>query len=222
MTLDEALYLAFEQKALRDIAKLPSQEELDATIFPSPEFERKMKRVIRMAERRYVRILGHTFRRAAVVAALIAALLTTAMAVPAVRGPIVRFFVEVFETLSEITLIRDAEPETVGEFEYIYPETPEGYQLTFEEKMKSSLSLEWESLDGADYIMYSQYSTAQIRAGLDTESAEMSDVTVKEYKGKKYSNKGENNLVWYTDHYYFTLAGTCDFDVLFSIAEKIS
>lgn len=75
---------------LEEFADVPAEDSIDLTL--SEEFELEGLELVEKARRGKVPRFGKTLRRALLIAAIIAALATAAMAIPAVREGIIRFF----------------------------------------------------------------------------------------------------------------------------------
>ena len=203
---------------------VPEPETLEYTHAFSPDFEKKMEAAACAAERSYVSVGHHRIRRA-VAAALIAALI---LAMTAGAVAIQRILVTWNETQNDeagtldVTFDVDDPNGQTGEFRYMKPQTPEGYEVVREEKY-SLTEYEIEYQDGVgNLIIYAQSGEIELMGvGFDNEDAEFHEIVVNGYKGYSYSKLGSNALYWTDGTSLFRLIGTCDMETLWQMVESI-
>lgn len=122
---------AFREAARREFAMVPAEEELDYVF--SRKFERNMQKIIRAQVYGYWNLVNTAAKRAACIAAIIAMLLTTAMAIKPIRERVIKFFVEVYEEYFEITfgeeVSGDLDPTPQPMTRYTFSWVPEGYTM---------------------------------------------------------------------------------------------
>ena len=89
MTIIEGL--PFEQALLdvilEEFSDVPCEQEIELTV--SLKFQKMCKKLLRRAQHGTISHISITFRRAIIIAAIIAALVTTAMAVPVICEAII-------------------------------------------------------------------------------------------------------------------------------------
>ena len=128
--MDKTKLKPFEQ-ALLDItleafADIPSEEEIDLEL--SDSFLSNSEKLIEKNRRGGFSRASKTIRRIILVAALIAALATTAMAVPAIREALIKFFAQSAETHYEFYFDPEQAATAPDNIEKVYKPTyiPEG------------------------------------------------------------------------------------------------
>jgi len=186
----------------------------------SPTFELKMSRLIhgqrrRSNKRRVVLMLAATF----------ILLITMVFSISALRKPVVRFFVNVYERFSVVFFIsiedESALPETL---EIIFEPTwlPDGFDLE-----AGQVAEEFETFRLTHYfnddelIKMRQFVIFLAALALDTEDIEAVEVMVGSYPGLSYYSKGVQNLIWNSDRYGFALEGPVSESDLLRIAMSL-
>lgn len=113
---------------LEEFADIPAEEEI--ALEPSESFSEKSAALIAQARRGRLRTLSKTARRILLVAAILAALITTAMAIPAVREGIIRFFTQNAGTHYEFSFDPEQAATAPEYIEKVYKPTyiPEGFR----------------------------------------------------------------------------------------------
>lgn len=206
-----------------EMTRLPSDEEIGVHQF-SPEFERKMEKLLRHEHRPHRILLHSTGKRVAVLAAVIALLAASMLSVGAVRESIVSFFTEVYE---EFTAIIFEQPEETGrtyeadsidaiEVTYI----PEGFELKSESKNDVESRMEYVD-DRGNRIIIRQTLNRNTQRTIDTEGVESEEVFIQSHKGIYFENKGFGTLIWNDDTQVFYISSKLQKDDILKIAESI-
>ena len=209
---DEAMLDA----VLADFSDIPENEdEIDLEF--SPQFLEKSEALVRKTKRRTWRYVNTTAKRILIAAVISVLLATTAMAIPAVRNAIIRFFV--VENGPEYKFAFD--PEEIAnapkQIETVYFPTyiPEGYH---KEEDFWSISRGWASAaweDGShesEWIIYTQdclpESSDPIAAlGLNADDVESEMLTLGNYEVFYVHHLGEAHTYnWTNGAYFFTLS----------------
>ena len=218
------------KEALKDAVELqyawvPDPEDLDYEYIFSDSFETSMKKIIAGAGRTYVSI-GRRRIRKSLLAALIAALILamTAGAI-AVQYAVVHWNEAKNEkdgTIDVSFFVEDPNQQ-VGEFQFKKPKTPEGYEIILEEKYSSTeYHLEYQGRQG-EIILYSQSGSVETMGfALDYEDADVQEVDINGQKGYAYSKLGNQVLVWSDGIALYDICGTCDFEILWQMAESLN
>lgn len=123
----QAFKQALLDAALEEFRDIPAEKDIDLEL--SEEFEAMGRQLLERPEKKAVRTLGRGLRRAILIAAIIAALATTAMAVPAIREALIKFFSHNAGTHYEFSFDPEqaaTAPDTI-EKEYAPTYIPEGY-----------------------------------------------------------------------------------------------
>lgn len=209
------LKLALEAVYLNELDSMPSEVALERQINISLEFDQRMKELFRnqttaMPGRRVKRML---------LIAIIAALMTSAMSVQAIREPIEKFFLEIYDICTDI-IFQQSENSSVEEYEFFVPEFPEGYIETRREVLETQIKVEYKT-ENNGYLRYTQYLLDGMALSIDTEDA---DVKLDQIQGNNvflYSNKGFNSIIWSDGTFGYKLNTTCDVEELRNIAKRI-
>lgn len=211
----ENLKLALEAVYLNELENLPRESELESKVNISPEFEHKMKTLLCsqpaiISSRRVKRML---------LVAVIAALMASAMSIQAIREPIARFFLDIYEICTDIIFQR-SEDISVEEYEFFSPELPEEYVEISREELETQFKLEYSTEEGL-YLRYTQYLLDGITLSVDTENI---DYNLDQIMGNDvflYSNKGMNSIVWSDGVFGYKLNVTCSIPEMLDIAKTI-
>lgn len=202
---------------------VPEPETLEYTHAFSPDFEKKMEAAACAAERSYVSVGHHRIRRA-VAAALIAALI---LAMTAGAVAIQRILVTWNETQNDeagtldVTFdVEDPNGQT-GEFRYMKPQPPEGYEVVREEKNVEKYYIEFENEEGLFVSYLQQGGIEAMGLSMDNEDAAFKETYINGYKGYAYSKSGVNALTWADGICLFDIGGNCDMETLWQMAESI-
>lgn len=112
---------------LEEFADIPTEEEI--ALEPSETFTKKSEALIVQARKGRIQTLGKTARRLLLIAAILAMLVTTALAVPAVREGIIRFFTKNAGTHYEFSFDPEQAATAPEYIEKVYKPTyiPEGF-----------------------------------------------------------------------------------------------
>lgn len=123
----QAFKQALLDAALEEFRDIPAEKDIDLEL--SEEFEAMGRQLLERPEKKAVRTLGRGLRRAILIAAIIAALATTAMAVPAIREALIKFFSHNAGTHYEFSFDPEqaATAPDIIEKEYAPTYIPEGY-----------------------------------------------------------------------------------------------
>ena len=190
----------------------------------SPEFERRMERLIRTQEKPYYRLVNTNAKKAVLaLAAAFILLITMVFSVSALREPVIRFIVEVYEKFSTVFFSNHEDalaPPTSLETNYEPSWLPEGYAL--EDAM--TMATDYLRMDyyakGSDYIVLQQYALSN-GMNFDTEGVEIQSALIHGKAAIMYQNKGTWTLIWDNELYGFTLSGPEGAEDILRIAESL-
>ena len=163
-----------------EMTRLPSDEEIGMHQF-SPEFERKMEKLLRHEHRPHRILLHSTGKRVAVLAAVIALLAASMLSVGAVRESIVSFFTQVYEEFTAIIFDqpeetgRTYEADSIDAIEVTY--IPEGFELISESKNDVESRMEYVD-DRGNRIIIRQTLNRNTQRTIDTEGVESEEVFI--------------------------------------------
>ena len=190
----------------RKVEQLP---EVEHTF--SPAFEQRMDRLIRAQSRPYYRYVNTGMKKAVLALAAVFLLLTALMfSVSALREPVVRFIVKVYEKITNVHYQPENPEQLPATLEVYYEPAwlPKGYRLndsmTIDVLILYSLTYTDEKEND---INFSQYTIIGTTLGLDTEGTKTKPITVNGNAGMFFSNKGIQHILWNDGQYGFQLFG---------------
>ena len=213
---------AFDRFARQQNALLPDEETVNA-IPLSEGFRARMHKLLRRQKYGFYVLFGTAGRRAAsiVAAVLVAATVTTA-SVEALREPVVQFFTEVFEKFTQVFFVDDTPDTPQVEMEKRAPtHIPEGYVLESEETFSSMYRLTYKLSSTDHLIRYNQRWKERIEFLTDTENTQYTEITVGNYLGITYENKGFVYVVFSDEQYTYTLSAPLSVEELIEMAVSI-
>ncbi len=155
--LKEAIHLYAKKMA----DGLPTDEEISYIDF-SPEFEQKMKRIIKLRKKPLLRSLNTTAKRVASIAVIFIFLFSVTFSVKAVREPFIEMIKTVFSNHVNIGFEGDTK-DCITEI-YELKQIPDGFELTNEIINEAMVYREYTDKNGIvlDYIQKSTTHTSGI------------------------------------------------------------
>ena len=227
MNIDALLSSQRFKQALFDVQTAECERYAASTVPVtfSPAFERKMDRLIR-AQRQPYYLLVNTKPKRALLAFAIALLLliTMVFSVSALREPVVRFIVEVYERFSKVFYHQQEEEYFPATLETYFTPTwlPDGYQedagLVVDAIIFCERTFSCESGEKAKFMQYTITSSLLI---IDTEDVQAEPCSVNGMDALCYSNKEIQNLIWNDRQYGFRITGPVSKADLLRMAESI-
>lgn len=211
----ENLKLALGAVYSNELSKLPGEQDLEAQVMISPAFERRMRKLIHgqmsvAPNRRVKRML---------LVAVLAALMASALSVQAIRGPIIRFLLDVREECSRL-IFNTEEVQTTTASGIFIPKAPEGYTETSRDKVEFSAYAEYISEEGY-FLSYSQDRIKGLGMSLNTENAETDWEWINGFDVFVFTNKGVTSMVWSDGIYVYDVTTNGEISELRNFAEKI-
>ena len=220
---NDNLRAAFDLYVRRQDALLPTEEELSSVTLSS-EFHARMAKLLARRKRGYYHMFGTWGRRvASILIALLIATTTVTVSVKALREKVIEFFTEVFDTHTVVTFVDDT-PDVPDEitFEPHKPSyIPKGYVVEQEAKASTVYIIRFID-DDANQICYKQYRKESVGVQADTEEIQYVEITVNNYSGIAYHNKGFVYIIFADEYHTYTLSGTISLKELIKVAESIS
>lgn len=188
---------AFREAASYEFRDVPRDDSLIQHEF-SPEFERKIEKLIRKEKTFFWHFVNTASKRVAVIAVVLVMLFTTACSMEAIREPIVRFLIEVYESFTEYRF--EGEKSGTITKEYTMTTVPEGYEETDYLKDEVGITTTYENSYG-NMIRFSQTITDETYLSIDGEYAE---TEVRDVSGREvhlYLRDGISVAFWIEDTY---------------------
>jgi len=213
-SLAQALALYEEQW----ITSLPSDEELDQLYTPSPRFERRMKRLFLHQQKPYYPYTNRAWKRVVLAMVLVLLLFAASMSVSAIREPIIRFVVEVYERFSSL-FFQNAEDSDEW-VTYRPTSLPKEFLFKSEELLAGITIQHYQNSVGAE-IRLKQYQWSKVELQINTEGVARDDVEVNGNQGVFYHNAGVSNLIWSEGEYTFWLEANLTKSDLLGIAISV-
>jgi len=172
----------------------------------SEEFEVRRRQIVRMAECRSVvkRKIRFSRHAVALITAILLLLALTATAV-AVMKPQIYYKIRDGLKARQITFEQEGNTQT-GEFKYIKPDTPDGFEIVYENKTEASYTVVYDDSEGRE-IIYSQDRPSGLSRNIDNERGEFSEI---EICGQKIMvHKTEDVQTWVFDdgEYVYMISG---------------
>ena len=214
---DTALENAFE----KEFSWLDAFENPYANYEFTLRFEANMKAIIPKAEFTYVSI-GKRRIRKTLLAALVAllAVLITGCAFG------VYYLVEWNEVQNDkqgtldITFDISGKPSSDSNTSVV-PKTPAGYTITEQFDDDSSCIIVYSDAQ-QNQIIYSRSNDIEnMSVSIDNEDAIFKETIINGYKGYTSSKEGVHALYWADSTYFYELQGTCEMDILLTMAESM-
>lgn len=174
---------------------------------PSARYEKKMERLIRAQKHplwKYVNTVG---KRVAVILLCFTVLFSSAMAVKAIREPVISFLIEVYETFTKVFIggeeSSDGMLETI-ERKYTLSVLPDGYAMASETDNYFSRQVRWQNEQG-DELVFTQYTQRSYSAFIDTEKMESETFSFGDSEALYYISKQTRTVIWTADGYVMVL-----------------
>ncbi len=220
---EEAVKNAVIECVLKRYTDVPAEKEVNYTFFK--KFEQWAKKLVeKTKERRYeapLRFSKKAIKIIALVAALIALLATTAMAVPTIREAIIGFFFynrgESYGVTFDPEQVATA-PDAIETV--IIPTTiPAGFGVLLDDRTEAGVIIMWKNANG-EYIFYSQSPVAKDASndnwfGTDSERSTHTSCIIQGYKVEKLQNDEVYSVFWTDNSYFYWIefSNTIDFSV---------
>lgn len=187
----------------------------------SPEFEKKMNKLINRRKKPYYKIINTVGKRVACIAiAFIVASSITVMSVEALRKKFIGFFIKTEKTHSTIRSEDTTNcPETI---EDIYGITYDlsGYSIEYEDYNLIDRQIAYQNED--IYILFGQHAKPEYDEDVNTEDAEIMEISINDHEGIYFhENHDYDSIIWDNGDYIFTLFSNIGKDELIKIAESV-
>lgn len=206
---------ALVSSVLEDFADIPAEDGIDLTF--SPEFEERARRLISRSDSRLWRATNITLRRIVLVAAIIALLSATAMALPPVREAILDFFLT--DRVTEYGITFDPEEAAAAPRELLTPcaptWVPEGFEPVLEDVSAAGGAF-WYANPHDEWICFTQYllpaDTGDDWFSVNAEETSRFSRLVGEYRVEVVESRSVYFWFWTDNEYLYSLECTYGVD----------
>lgn len=197
----------------------PPNEDLNHKF--SRSFERKMEKLIR---KNNYKPFAKGFKKVAVIFLLVTSILfATIMNVEALKTRFIKIIKEVYNELTSFSFIveNDNRDNLDIRFKIMEPEyIPTGFKKIEVDELYTIRIISYENEKG-DVIIYQQNYITNGKIILDTEDANIENVKINNYQGQIISKNETNQLIWFSEEYYFNILSTLEKEELIKIGESI-
>lgn len=223
--LDILLRDAFREDIQRRTPALLTEEEMENVppVTFSPEFERKMEKLIRRAryvewwQRNRTRVKRLTAMFAVVL--LVGGLLVTKA--DALRIPFFKLLYTAREEYTEIDVgVPDEDPHISEEFaEFLPSYVLEGFELNSIKEYETFCTLSYENKNDSYYSVV--FYIAAANGAIDTEKTKVNEQNIKGYPGYITEKDGRTTLLWYPNEHEYIISGSISLEEIFCLIESI-
>lgn len=210
---------AFREAASYEFREIPRDDSQIQHEF-SPEFEQKIEKLIHKEKTFFWHFVNTASKRVAVIVAIFVMLFTTACSVEAIREPIVRFLIEVYETFTEYRFEGDT-AESITK-EYRLSIIPDGFTQTDYTKDEIGITTTYENEVG-DLIRFAQLITNDTNLSIDTEKGETRILDIVGREVHLYQREDLTYAMWIENTYLFELvcSGTFTEQSIITMIENV-
>lgn len=212
------------QKALYDALapeyEMAMQDVTDKHEF-SPEFEKKMKKLINRRNKPYYKIINTAGKRtacAAVVVLIVSSV--TIMNVEALRNAFSDFFINIYEKFSTVQPVEDdSAPETLEEI-YAITYNLNDFEVVYNKENEYSYYITYAKDDTVIY--FSQYTKEMYDSNVNTEDAEILTIDINGHEAIYFTdNQNYNHLIWDNGDYIISLGSNINKNILIKMAKSV-
>lgn len=212
------------EKALYD-ALVPEYEtamqNVDNEHAFSPNFEKKMKKLINRRNKPYYRIINTIGKRTACAAVIfLVASSVTIMNIEALRNEFSDFFINIYEKFSTVQPVEDdSAPETL-EVIYAITYNLNDFEVVYNKENEYSYYITYAKDDTVIY--FSQHTKEMYDSNVNTEDAEILTIDINGHEAIYFTdNYNYNNLIWDNGDYIISLGSNISENVLIDMAESV-
>lgn len=187
-------------------------------------YEEKMHRLIAKQKSSYWKHTNTYAKRLLIIAAVLIVILSSAMTVPAVRGPVIDFIVTKYEEFS-LYFAKDTENASFpDEIEKVYTPQyiPNGFELAHTFSNEATITFLWKNSVTSETITFVQ-NVIFLHSNLNTEKSQTAEKVINGKDICIYSYAGNTSYLWSEYGYSFRLDVTAEIseDEIIKIIENI-
>lgn len=186
----------------------------------SPEFEKRMNRLISCSNKPYYKIINTAAKRAACIAASVIIISSaTIMSVDALRNAFIDFFVSVYEKFSIIFTDDKKAPEIIEEI-YNITYDLNNYSIDYQEYNEIFRNTVYVN---DDYVIdFSQYTKSAYDLIINTENAETIAIDINGNEAVYfYDNHNYSHIIWDIGDYIIDISSNINKNKLINIAKSV-
>lgn len=212
------------QKALYDALapeyEMAMQNVADEHEF-SPEFEKKMKKLINRRNKPYYRMINTAGKRTACAAVVVLVVSSvTIMNVEALRNAFSDFFVSIYEKFSTVQPVEDDTAPTTLEEIYAITYNLDDFEIIYEELNEYRHNVDYAKDDIVIY--FSQYTKDSYNPNVNTENSEVTTLDINGREAIYFTdNHYYNHLIWDNGDYIISLSSNVGKNTLINIAKSV-
>lgn len=195
---------ALREAASAEFRDIPRDDDGIAHSF-SPQFEKKMDRLVRKERSAAWRLVNTSAKRAAAVLIVLLTLSTVALSVDSLREPVVRFVEKVLGISTDYTFTGDVTDHIARQYAPAY--VPDGFTLVQSGNTDAAIVTLWENSRG-DMLKFVQAVTGSALFSIDAEHGTVRTETVGDLEVKLYEGDGVCVALWLDHGYAFELFST--------------
>ncbi len=220
--LQDKLFDSMLRAAFQEKVSTQEPEDVPPHEF-SPEFERKMQKLIRRMERQdWRQTHRRKLRRVAAMFALVIVLGgTLVVKVDAVRVPFVNFVLSVGDGFSSVDIVGNQnQPEVPEDMETFLPAyVPDGFQLSSSDSDNSFFMVSYTN-EAESYYSILFYRSARSSA-LDTEDADVEQREINGYPAIVIRENEQTIVEWFPDGHEYFITGTVPLEEILHMIDSI-
>ena len=226
MNDNEILKKAVSAVYEKELDEYVGNTECDEHIF-SPEFEKKMDKLVSRRRKPYYNFVRTIGRRAAWAACFAAILCVSSLSIKAVRENVFSLFTHEMSNNNEIVAAiddDDSSPETIEKYYGIV--VPDGYTLYESNELAVTCFYTYEN-EAGDYINFTQTARSSFKTSVDNERSEIEHYTDDNgqnyiiYTWKEDNRVRQTLVIWDNGEYVFDVMACTDRDTTMAIVNSM-
>lgn len=198
----EELKAAFREGYSHDFDNIPICES-EITFDISARFENKMENLIHKENKATWHWFNTSYKKVIALVAALILMFTMTFSVSAIRGPIVEFFTNVYETFIEFLF--DGDTSNKISTQYAFKENPDGFIIIDTYKDKTTSQTTYKNEKG-DIIELSQTITDDTNYSLDSEQGDLKHLTINGNDINLYLKNDFVQAIWIEGNSLMTLS----------------
>ena len=226
--LNNEIFESMLKHAIKEVSteadnNLPSDEEYDSNYTPSPEFERKMQKLIKKDanHQRNKRVRNVMIKIAAGIGITLIISSATIMSVKAWRVKVIDYFSYKGEISTDIQIIDKNEEveDNIDETVLLPSYIPEGYKLEQTHYLENLMITKF--LNKNDSMIEIKQYTDKNSIEMDSEETEYINIDILGADGFYFETKGYTTLFFIYDEFGFSFFGEVSIDELVKMADSL-